>query len=100
MTGQAIPERVEPGLDPSWRVDGAGPFGAFVPEGVNDRLLQVSLELAAELWLTRRRLAAIEAQLVANGTVTSPDQLPADLDPQARAARDAFVQRIFGSFAR
>jgi hypothetical protein len=100
VTGQAIPERVEPGLEPTWRVDGPAPIGTFLPEGVNDRLLQVSLELAAELWVTRRRLAAIEAQLVENGTVTSPDQLPADLDPQARAERDAFVQRIFDSFAR
>lgn len=98
MTRPAIPDRVEPGLENTWRVDGPGPIGAFVPEGVNDKLLQVSMELAAELWVTRRRLAAIEAQLVDKGTVTSPDRLPAELDPQERAERDAFVQRIFGSF--
>jgi hypothetical protein len=93
-----MPERVQPGLDDTWRVRGPGPIGAFVPEAGNDRLLQVSMELAAELWVTRRRLAAIEAQLVENGVVCSPDRLPADLDPQAREDRAAFVQRIFGSF--
>jgi hypothetical protein len=95
-----MPDRLEPGLESSWTVDGRGPLGAFVPEGVNDRLLQVSMELAAELWVIRRRLAAIEAQLVETGTVTSPDRLPAELDLAARAERDAFVQRIFGCFTR
>jgi hypothetical protein len=98
MSEQTWPDRVQPGLGDSWRIDGAGALGAFVPEGVNDRLLQVSMELAAELWVTRRRLTAIEAQLVASGTVTSPDELPAELDPREREQRDAFVQRVFGSF--
>jgi hypothetical protein len=95
---EVMPEQVEPGLGSSWRVDGPGPIGTFVPEGVNDKLLQVSMELAAELWVTRRRLAAIEAQLVDSETVTSPDRLPAELDPHERAERDAFVRRVFGSF--
>lgn len=98
MTPHAMPDRVQPGLAGSWRVDGREPIGAFVPDGVNDLLLQVSMELAAELWVTRRRLAAIEAQLIENGTVISPDLLPAESDPDARQERDAFVQRIFGSF--
>jgi hypothetical protein len=93
-----MPDRVEPGLESSWRVEGRGPIGAFLPEGVNDLLLQVSMELAAELWVTRRRLAAIEAQLVENGTVQSPDRLPAELGAEERLERDAFVRRIFGSF--
>ncbi len=92
------PERVEPGLGPSWRVDGPESIGTFVPEGVNDRLLQVSMELAAELWVTRRRLAALEAQLVEAGVVTSPDRMPARLDAEERVQRDTFVRRIFGSF--
>jgi hypothetical protein len=93
-----VPNRVEPGLGSSWRVDGPEPIGAFVPEGLDDRLLQVSMELAAELWVTRRRLAALEAQLVEAGVVTSPDRMPARLDPEERAQRDAFVHRVFGSF--
>ena len=95
---QTIPDHVEPALSSTWRVSGPGPLGAFLPEGVNDRLLQVSMELAAELWVTRRRLAAIEAQLVESGAVISPDRLQSELDPQQRRERDAFVQRVFGSF--
>ncbi|MEV4670427.1 MULTISPECIES: hypothetical protein [Actinomadura] len=90
----------------NWRVDGPQPLGAFVGEGVNDQLMQISVQLAAELWATRRRLAALEAQLVAGGMVVSPDAIePDEFDAAAaggagdRADRDAFIRRVFGGLA-
>lgn len=87
----------------NWRVDGPQPLGAFVGEGVNDQLMQISVQLAAELWVTRRRLAALESQLVAAGLVVSPDAIEPDAaapdaadGPGGRAERDAFVRRVFG----
>lgn len=92
-----VPDRTQPGIGSSWRVDGNEPIGTFLPGGTSDdRLLQVIMELAAELWVTRRRLAAVEAQLVEDGVVVSPDRLAADLDPDARADRDAYIGRVFG----
>ncbi|QKW38951.1 hypothetical protein HUT06_37060 [Actinomadura sp. NAK00032] len=83
----------------NWRVDGPQPLGAFVGEGVNDQLMQISVQLAAELWATRRRLAALESQLVAGGAVVSPDAIDADGGIGDRADRDAFIQRVFGGLA-
>ncbi|WP_329520991.1 hypothetical protein [Spirillospora sp. NBC_01491] len=109
----------------NWRVDGPQPLGAFVGEGVNDQLMQISVQLAAELWVTRRRLAALESQLVAGGLVVSPDAIEPDAAGGAgegsaaggagegnavggaggssavggtgdRAERDAYVRRVFG----
>ena len=37
----------------------AEPLGKFAPEGINDHLLHVIFELAAELWVIKRRLAEI-----------------------------------------
>ncbi|MFI0371897.1 hypothetical protein ACH35V_28875 [Actinomadura sp. 1N219] len=84
----------------TWRVDGPQPLGHFVGEGVNDQLMHISVQLAAELWVTRRRLAALESQLVAGGLVESPDTLQPDDGAADRAAeraeRDAFIRRVFG----
>ncbi|MEO9220495.1 MAG: hypothetical protein ABI251_01720 [Mycobacteriaceae bacterium] len=70
----------------------------FLPAGVNDQLLHLSLELAAQLWVTRRRLAAIEAQLVAAEIVVNPDERSPGADPEDHADRDAFLRQIFGGF--
>lgn len=87
-----------PGADAQWRVDGPQPLGSFVPDGVNDRLVQLSVQLAAELWVTRRRLNDIESQLVAAGVIVSPDRRePGDGDEdEGRSERDAFIRRVFG----
>jgi len=81
-----------------WRVDGPQPLGAFVPDGVNDQLVQLCTQLAAELWVTRRRLAALETQLVSAGVVANPDTVPPPAEPEDHRARDAFIGRIFSGF--
>ena len=74
------------------------PLGKFAPDNINDHILHVIFELAAELWVVKRRLAEVEGAAVANGVITSPDSIIRD-DSFAfdNAERDAIVERIFGS---
>ena len=74
------------------------PLGKFAPDNINDHILHVIFELAAELWVVKRRLAEVERAAVANGVITSPDSIIRD-DSFAfdNAERDVFVERIFGS---
>ena len=74
------------------------PLGKFAPDNINDHILHVIFELAAELWVVKRRLAEVEGAAVANGVITSPDSIIRD-DSFAfdNTERDAFVERIFGS---
>ena len=74
------------------------PLGKFAPDYINDHILHVIFELAAELWVVKRRLAEVEGAAVANGVITSPDSIIRD-DSFAfeNAERDAFVERSFGS---
>lgn len=81
-----------------WRVVGPQPIGTFVKADVTDQVVQLSVQLAAELWMTRRRLAAIEAQLVTAGLITSPDQLEPNAEPEDHTGRDEFIQRLFSAF--
>lgn len=83
-----------------WRVTGPQPIGSFVKADVSDQLVQLCLQLAAEVWTTRRRLAAVEGQLVAAGVITSPDQLEPGAEPENHAERDEFIRRLFGAFLR
>jgi hypothetical protein len=76
----------------------AEPLGKFAPEGINDHLLHVIFELAAELWVIKRRLAEIEESALAHGSIVSPDSKIRDESfAFDNAERDAFVERIFGS---
>lgn len=74
------------------------PLGKFAPDNINDHILHVIFELAAELWVVKRRLAEVEGAAVANGVINSPDSIVRD-DSFAfdNVERDAFVERIFGS---
>ena len=74
------------------------PLGKFAPEGINDHILHVIFELAAELWVVKRRLAEVEGMAVAKGVITSPDVIIRDESFQFdNSERDAFVERIFGT---
>ena len=74
------------------------PLGKFAPDNINDHILHVIFELAAELWVVKRRLAEVEGAAVANGVIASPDSIIRDDSfVFENAERDAFVERIFGS---
>lgn len=74
------------------------PLGKFAPEGINDHILHVIFELAAELWVVKRRLAEVEGAAVAKGVIVNPDAIVRDDSFQfENTDRDAFVERIFGS---
>jgi len=80
------------------------PEPAFFDNPVIDHLITVTLELGAELWVQKERMRVIETLLAEKGVVTSEliEQYTASPEEAARvrAARDAFVQRLFGAFAR
>lgn len=82
----------------SWKVEYPEPVGRFLHHDGADHLMHISLQLAAELWVVKRRLAEVEAQLVDRGSLTSPDTVPRErdftFDP---SERDRFVQGIFGA---
>ena len=61
-----------------------------------DALVKMLLELASETWVTRARLAALEAKV---GSVEEL-VLPAEAEAQLAAERDAFVKKIFGVLKR
>ena len=74
------------------------PLGKFAPDNINDHILHVIFELAAELWVVKRRLAEVEGSAVASGAIVSPDSIVRDDSFEFdNAERDAFVERIFGS---
>ena len=61
-----------------------------------DALVKMLLELASETWVTRARLAALEARV---GSVEDM-VLPAAAEAQLAAERDAFVKKLFGVLER
>lgn len=61
-----------------------------------DALVKMLLELASETWVTRARLAALEAKVGSvEDLVLSPEA-----EAQLAAERDAFVRKIFGVLER
>lgn len=91
-----LPERAGP--------PAPAPEPAFFDNPAIDNLIAVTLELGAELWVQRERMRVIETLLAEKGVVT-PELIeqhqPSDEEAaRARADRDAFVNRIYGAFAR
>ncbi len=69
-----------------------------------DNLTTVCLELGAALWVNQERLRLMEKLLSEHGKVTTemieqyvptPDEIA-----ERKAARDAFIGRIYGAFGR
>lgn len=56
-----------------------------------DALVKMLLELASETWVTRARLAALEAKV---GSVEDL-VLPAEVETKLAADREAFVRKLF-----
>ena len=61
-----------------------------------DALVKMLLELASETWVTRARLAALEAKIGSVEDLT----LPPEAEAQLAAERDAFVKKLFGVLER
>lgn len=61
-----------------------------------DALVNMMLELASETWVTRARLAALEAQV---GSVENL-VLPPETEARLAADRDAFVKKLFAVLER
>lgn len=91
-------EKTVPGVGDGWKVSYPEPLGSLTPDGVNDQLLHISVGLAAELWVVRRRLAEMERQLVEAGSLTSPDDIRHEPDDViGTPERDEFIARVFGA---
>jgi hypothetical protein len=80
------------------------PEPAFFDNPAIDNLIAVTLELGAELWVQRERMRVVEALLAEKGVVTQElieQYMPsAEMQARSKSERDAFVQRVFGAFAR
>jgi hypothetical protein len=61
-----------------------------------DALVKMLLELASGTWMTRARLAALEARV---GSVEDL-VLPPEIEAKLAADRDAFVKKAFGVLGR
>jgi hypothetical protein len=72
----------------------------FFADAALDRAFGVVMALAAEVYVLRDRLAALERQLAARGTIDAA-ALDAEPDAQEAAARardrDAFVAHLLGN---
>lgn len=74
-----------------------------LPDPVNDMLLSLVMNLAAEVWTVRDRLRLVEAALARQGvavteTVEEMRNEQATIDGM-RPDRDAFVARVFAAIA-
>ena len=90
--------RPEPGAAKSWRVEYPESQGSFLGDPVNDDLMTLIMELAAETWVVKRRLRLLEDRLESSGVVVPLDLEVRNEDEHAASTveRDSFVQGIFG----
>jgi hypothetical protein len=61
-----------------------------------DPFVRLAAELAAEVWVTKRRLHTVERELARRGIELDIDRAAAS-DAGDRTERDAFIARIFGT---
>jgi hypothetical protein len=77
---------------------------AFLPHPVMDRLVEISLELGAQLWIERDRRQTLERILIDRGLLASDAIENYRHTPESQAARErdknALVARLFGSLNR
>ncbi len=68
-----------------------------------DRIIEVTLELGAEIWVNRARLNVIETLLEQKGSITRADiemYQPTREEQKAQAqAADAFAKRLYRAYA-
>lgn len=82
--------------------DGAAP--SFFESESTDRLMQVCIELGAELWVVKQRLALLEERLEERQLLDVAEMERSFTEAPGkegwRARRQAFVQRVFGPLGR
>lgn len=75
----------------------------FLADRRLDAIIEVMLEMAAQLWVSRRREAVLEAVLADKGLIASEDVEQHCLSPDAHAAmrqqRAEFVSTLFRSLS-
>ncbi len=73
---------------------------SFLPDPVNDRLLEALIALGGELWVEREQRVRLEAALIAKGVVTQEEIDACVLGENERGAQrealNAMVKRLFG----
>ncbi|MEM9288135.1 MAG: hypothetical protein AAGA36_07340 [Pseudomonadota bacterium] len=71
----------------------------FFDDPASDHVLAMVLELSAELWVTRSRLAAVESYLAENGQMPAnaleAHTLSTDEQSALEGWRSEFMQRLF-----
>jgi len=81
-----------------------GPGKAYFDHVVTDNLLDALVELAAEVWTTRDRMAVLEAVLADKGIDAArliEMHVPSDqLKAERKVGREAFIAQVFASFSR
>ena len=81
-----------------------GPGKAYFDHVVTDNLLDALVELAAEVWTTRDRMAVLEAVLADKGidaAMLIEMHVPSDqLKAERKVGREAFIAQVFASFLR
>jgi hypothetical protein len=76
----------------------------YMADNTVENLVQIVLEMGAQIWINRDRMAVIEKLLAEKGVVTlemieNYQHSPAEQAERAKA-RDAFAAQLFGAFAR
>lgn len=81
----------------------SGPAPDFIADLPKTELLRLIVALAAEVHMLADRQRALETILRDHGIATAALDAPTDpaaFDPQRKAARDGFVERVFGALTR
>jgi hypothetical protein len=73
---------------------------AYFENEVIDHLISITLELGAQFWVMRDRLAFLEEQLAEKGTISLEDLekgRPSEtLQAKLKAERQAMIQQVYG----
>lgn len=72
----------------------------FLPDPLQDRLLETAIALGGELWVERERRARLEAVLISKGVCTREEidscVLPASEPATQQEQLSLFVKQLFG----
>jgi hypothetical protein len=89
---------------PSFGEEIGGRGRTYFDQVVIDNLMDAFLELAAEVWTTRDRLAVLEAVLAAKGieasSLVEAHAPTSEEKAERKRLREAFVAQVFASFLR